>query len=187
VTVCALAPPAAGSQRGGVPNALRLLFWGSLAAATAAGAAHVLTYFDIPVFQTLPLVLLLVFVWPLVLWQWRRVPRRNLVSEIFGDIPRWLKVAAGVLLLFAFANFFACRALSGGTQPYRLADGRTVLLRGQEIVREVSASEFRHAQAMQVRMLTGFLVPGFALAALLLEACWIKNGPAMADEKVRGA
>jgi len=164
-----------------VPAALRLPYWVSLAAAAAAAIAYGLSFWDIPIFQVLPFVLLLIFVWPLVLWQWRRVPRRNLVSEIFGDIPRWMKAASAALLVFAFANFFACRWLNEGAQPYRLADGRHALLRQQLVVRELSAAEFRHAQAVQVRMLTGFLVPCFALSALLVEVCWIKNGPAMAD------
>jgi len=169
-----------------VPAALRLLFWVSLAATTATAAAYVLSFFAVPVPQMLAFVLLLLFVWPLVLWQWRRVPRRNLVSEVFGDIPRWMKAATAVLLLFAFANFFVCRWLNEGAQPYPLADGRHVLLRQQVVVRELTPAEYRHAQAVQVRMLTGFLVPCFALAVLLLEVCWIKNGPAMADRKLPG-
>jgi hypothetical protein len=133
----------------------------------------------------LALLPLLLLVWLSVVTQWRRVPRRNLVSEIFGDIPRWMKAAVVGLLVFVFANYLACRALNDAAQPNRLPDGRLALVaRGGKVVRELDAAGFSHAQAVQLRMLDGTLVACFALAALLAEACWIKNGPAMASRDV---
>jgi hypothetical protein len=130
----------------------------------------------------LPLLLL---VWLGVVAQWRRVPRRNLVSEIFGDIPRWMKIASAALLIFAFANHFVCRSLNRSAKPDRLPDGRNVLVdpRGA-VVAELSAADFRHAQAVQSRQLTGTLLACFGTAALLARACWIKNGPAMANRRL---
>jgi hypothetical protein len=167
-----------------VPFSLRFPLWAAVAGAAAALAAYLLTFGDRPVYQVLMLVPVLFLLWPLVLWRWRRVPRRNLVSEIFGDIPRWLKAATAALLLFGFANFFAGLWLNAGAHPHRLADGRLVLERHGHVVRTLDAPEFRHAELVQLRVLAAWLVPCYGLAAVLLQACWIKNGPAMADRKI---
>ena len=167
-----------------MPASLRLPFWVAVVCATAAAAGYAATFFDLAVLQLLMLVPLLFFVWPLALWRWRRVPRRNLVSEIFGDVPRWLKAATAALLLFAFANAFACWLLNDRARPHLYADGRAALVRGPVVVRTLTPAEYRHARAVQMRMLTGTLAPCFALAAVLLEVCWIKNGPAMADRDI---
>lgn len=167
-----------------MPLPLRLTFWISVLAALANAAVYVATFLGHAYYPVLFFLPLLFLIWPTVLWQWRRVPRRNLVSEIFGDIPRWLKLATVGLLLFAFANFFVCRALNDQAHPELLPDGRHVLRAGEHVVRVLSLEEFRRAEAVQVRMLGGFFVTCFAIAALLAEACWIKNGPAMADRKI---
>ena len=167
-----------------MPLKLRLPFWLAVLAALAAAVAYALTFADIAYHPTLFLLPLLFLVWFLVLQQWRRVPRRNLMSEIFGDIPRWMKGAAAALLLFVFTNCFACFALNSFASPQVLPDGRAVLRQQGQVVRELTTVEYRHAQAVQLRMLSGFFVGCFGLAALLAETCWIKNGPAMADRKI---
>ena len=168
-----------------VPAPLRFIFWIASLAALASAVAYALTFAGRTTYSVLFLLPLLLLVWLGVVTQWRRVPRRNLVSEIFGDIPRWMKAAVAGLLVFVFANFFVCRALNEHARPDSLADGRTVLVdRGGKVVRTLDAAEFRHAQALQLRMLSGSLVACFGLAALLAEACWIKNGTAMADRHV---
>jgi hypothetical protein len=168
-----------------VPAPLRFTFWIAALAALASAVAYALTFADRTYYAVLALLPLLLLVWLGVVTQWRRVPRRNLVSEIFGDIPRWMKAAVVGLLVFVFANFFVCRALNEHARPDSLPDGRTVLVdRGGKIVRTLGDAEYRHAQAVQLRMLSGSLVACFGLAALLAEACWIKNGTAMADRRV---
>jgi hypothetical protein len=167
-----------------VPTSLRLLLWVSVAATAACMVAHVLTFAGIAVQAVWWLLPLLFILWPMVVWHWRRVPRRNLASEIFGNIPRWMKFGAVTLVLYAFVNFFACRLWNESGRPERLADGRYVLRREQTVIRELTPMEFRGAQAVVVRLLTGEMLVIFALAALTLEACWIKNGPAMADRKM---
>ncbi len=167
-----------------MPLKLRLPFWIATLAACAAAVAYVLTFAGITYYPVLFLLPVLIVVWLVVLQLWRRVPRRNLRSEIFGDIPRWMKGAAAGLLLFAFVNCLACLALNSFARPQRLTDGRTVLQQNKQVVRELPPSEFRYAEARQLRMLTGFFVCCFGLAALLVETCWIKNGPAMADRKI---
>lgn len=169
----------------GVPAPLRLTFWIAALATVANAAAYGATFTDrVPHVALLGLPLLLL-VWLGVLAQWRRVPRRNLASEIFGDIPRWMKLAAAGLLLFAFVNFAVCRTLNAGARPEPRPDGSGALVaRGGAVVRPLDPAELRHAQAVQLRMLTGFCVACFGLAALLAEACWIKNGPAMADRRL---
>ncbi len=168
-----------------MPGSLRFTFWTATLATAANAAAYALTFADRASYWMLVSLPLLLLVWFAVVAQWRRVPRRNLASEIFGDIPRWMKLAVIGLLLFAFANFFGCRALNEGGRPDRLADGRTVLIaEGGKVLRELDAAGYRHAQAVQLRMMSGFFVACFGLAALLAEACWIKNGPAMADRNV---
>lgn len=169
----------------GVPAPLRFTFWIATLGALASAAAYALTFADRTYYWVLALLPLLLLVWLGVVTQWRRVPRQNLVSEIFGDIPRWMKVTVVGLLLFAFANHFVCRSLNAAAQPNRLPDGRLMLVaRGGEVVRELDAAGFSHAQAVQLRMLDGTLITCFGLAALLAQACWIKNSTAMADRDV---
>ena len=167
-----------------MPFRLRLPFWLASLCALAGAVAYGLTFADIAFYPILFLLPLLFLVWFLVLPEWRRVPRRNFRSEIFGDIPRWLKAAAAALLLFAFANSLACLALNSFARPQRLTDGRAVLQKNALVVRSLDAGEFRHAEAVQLRLLSGLFVGCFGLAALLVETCWIKNGPAMADRKI---
>ncbi len=181
----ALAGGAERAQLAPVPGSLRFTFWIATFGAVASAAAYALTFAGRTHYAVLLLLPVLLLAWLGVVTQWRRVPRRNLVSEIFGDIPRWMKAAAVGLLVFVFANFFVCRALNEAARPDRLDDGRTVLVaRGGKVVRELDAAAYAHAQVVQLRMLTGSLLACFGLAALLAEACWIKNGPAMADRRV---
>jgi hypothetical protein len=172
-----------------MPFGLRLLFWVSLLSAACCAAIHVLTFvgvaFSPVIFLMLLLFVALLFVvWPLVIWRWRRTPRRNFVSEVFGNIPRWMKYLAGALLVYAFANYYVCRALNDWGDPARLGDGRLVLQTKTHFVRELSPAEFRQAQAVQVRSLSGHLLVFFGLAVIVVRSIWIKNGPAMADAKV---
>ena len=168
-----------------MPGSLRFTFWIATLATAINAAAYALTFADRASYWLLFSLPLLFLVWPGVIAQWRRVPRRNLTSEIFGDIPRWMKLAVLGLLLFAFANFFVCRALNDAAQPELLGDGRPALVaRGGRVVRELAPAEYQHARAVQFRMMSGFFVACFGLAALLAEACWIKNGPAMANRRI---
>ena len=168
-----------------MPAPLRFIYWIACLATVASAIAYALTFADRTYYSVLALLPLLLLVWLGVVTQWRRVPRRNLVSEIFGNIPRWMKATVVGLLLFAFANHFVCRTLNDAAQPSRLPDGRLVLVaKGGKVVRELDAAGFSHAQAVQLRMLNGTLITCFGLAALLAQACWIKNSTAMADREV---
>lgn len=167
-----------------VPLALRLTFWLSSLCALAAAGTYVATFFGRALYPVLLLLPGLLVVWPLVLWQWRRVPRRNLTSQVFGDVPRWMKWSIAALLIFAFANYFAGNALNDGGAPRRRSDGTFVLVRGKETIRQLELPEFRRAEAIELRVVAGFFLTTYALAALLAEACWIKNGPAMADARI---
>ncbi len=168
-----------------MPGSLRFTFWIATLATAVNAVAYALTFAERTSYWLLFSLPLLFLVWPGIVAQWRRVPRRNLRSEIFGNIPRWMKISVIGLLVFAFANFFICRSLNDGAQPQILADGQTALVaRGGALVRSLDAAEFRRARAVQFRMMSGFFVACFGVAALLAEACWMKNGPAMADRKV---
>jgi hypothetical protein len=163
---------------------IRLLLLFSLFGAAACAAAHVLTFADIPFYPILLLVPLLLVVWSFVLWQFRRIPRKNLVSEIFGRVPRSTKTIAGALVVYALANFFLTTAALDGGEPARLLDGRLVLKVKGQVRRDLTSAEFRHVQALQVRMLTGHLMAFYAFAAFAVHACWLKSGPAMANAKI---
>jgi hypothetical protein len=172
-----------------MPFGLRLLFWVSALSTAFCAAVHVLTFTGIAFPPAILLVLLffvalLFVVWPLAIWRWRRMPRRNLVSEVFGNIPRWMKYLAGALLVYAFANFYVCRALNDGGEPVRLHDGSLVLQTKTGLGRELSPEEFRQAQTVQVRLLSGHLLVFFGLAVIVVRSVWIKNGPAMADARI---
>ncbi len=168
-----------------MPGSLRFTFWIATLATAVSGVAYGLTFWGLTSYWLLFGLPLLLLVWFAVVAQWRRVPRRNFASEIFGDIPRWMKIAVAALLLFAFANYFACRALNDGAQPEIRADGSAALVaRGGRVVRELDAAGLSRARAVQFRMMSGAFLACFGLAALLAEACWIKNGPAMADRRI---
>ena len=175
----------AGPPCHAVPLRLRLPFWIATLCACAGAVAYALTFANLAFHPILFLLPLLFLVWFLVLQQWRQVPRRNLRSEIFGDIPRWMKAAAAALLVFAFANFFACLAPSGSAHPGpAVGSPSAAQIAEPAALRPAQAETRRHAEALELRMLSGFFVCCFGLAALLVETCWIKNGPAMADRKI---
>jgi hypothetical protein len=162
----------------------RLLYLLSALGTAAAAAAHVLTFADIAFYPVLVLVPLLFVLWPLVLWQYRRIPRKNLFSEIFARVPAAMKVGTGVLLCYAIGNLFLAGAPLEGGSPTRLPEGKLVLKVKDQVRRELTPAEFRHAQALQVRMLTGHLIAFYALAGFAVYACWLKSGPAMANAKI---
>lgn len=168
-----------------MPPGLRFTFLLALFGAAACAAAHVLTFAGIAFYPILIFVPLLFIVWPLVIWQLRKVPRKNLVSEIFGNIPRWMKAGTVALLVYVFANFFLCLKLNDGGDPVRLSETRLVLKTRDKILRDLTPAEFRAAQAVQVRQLTGHLLVFFALAAFATHGLWLKSGPAMAHAKIR--
>jgi hypothetical protein len=167
-----------------MPASLRLLFLSSLFGTAACTAAHVLTFADIAFYPILIFVPLLFIVWPLVLWQLRHIPRKNIFSEIFGTIPHGLKLGAALLLAYVFINFFLCLRLNEGGEPVRLTENKLVLKTPEKIIREITPEAFRHAQAIQVRLLTGHLLVFFALAACATHICWLKTGPAMAKARI---
>jgi hypothetical protein len=167
-----------------MPFGLRVLYLLSAFGAAASAAAHALTFADIPFYYSLWLVPLLFVLWPLVIWQYRRIPRKNFFSEIFGRVPGGMKIAAGVLLFYAIGNLFLAGVGLEGGQPVRTTEGKLVLKVKDQVRRELTPAEFRHAQALQVRMLTGHLIAFYALAGFAIYACWLKSGPAMADAKI---
>ncbi|MBC7367752.1 MAG: hypothetical protein H7343_13240 [Undibacterium sp.] len=168
-----------------MPASLRLLFLGSLLGTAACAAAHVLTFADVAFYPVLVTVPLLFVIFPLVLWKFRGIPKKNFFSEIFGEIPRWMKIGGAILLVYTFANFLLCvRQLEGGNAR-RLPENRLVLMAKAKVIRDLTPAEFRHAQAVEVRLMTGHLFAFFAFAAFATHACWLKSGPAMATAKIR--
>jgi hypothetical protein len=143
-----------------MPLTYRLLFWASSFCFMLSLAMHLASFADIPFAPGVLLVPLLFLIWPLVVWQWRRLPRANLVSQVFGTIPRSMKILVGVLLVYCFVNFFVCISAIGGGVPLREADGRL---------------GFTHAQAVQTRMLSGHLMVFYGLAVIALRAFAIKS------------
>lgn len=166
--------------------AQRLLFLTTAFCLLLSAIIHVATFLDIAFYPAIFMVPLLFVIWPLVVWQWRRVPRRNLVLEIFGTIPRWMKILTGVLFAYLFANFLICYGTLSGGNPVRLEDGRYVIQKGQQILQTLDLAAFTHAQALQVRLLSGHLLAFYGLAMIALQAFHIKSSAYMADAKVKG-
>lgn len=147
---------------------------------------HLATFLDLAFPWAYLMVPVLFVLLPLIVWQWRRVPRRNLVLEIFGAIPRWMKITTALLFAYiAFSVVYCYGWLEGGI-PLKLEDGRFVLQRGQAILRVLSEQEYLHALALQSRLLTAQLFAFYGLGMIALQAFYIKTGPAMADAKVSG-
>lgn len=165
---------------------LRILYMVSFASLIVSVAVHISTFFGYAYYPVLLFVFLLFIVWPCIVWQWRRMPRSNLSSQVFGNIPRWMKITTVGLFVYVFVNYFVCRALNSGGQPVLLSDGRYVLQAGQQVLRVLDSSEYAWAQAYQIRMLSGHLLVFYGLAVLAIKALWIKTGPAMASAKVTG-
>jgi hypothetical protein len=95
-----------------------------------------------------------------------------------------MKVSSALLFAYVFINFFACIYLLDGGNPERMSDQRLVLKSKGKILRDLTPAEFRHAEAVQIRMLTGHLLVFFTLAGFIFHACWLKTGPAMANAKI---
>ncbi len=145
---------------------------------------HGATFFGQSFAPGIFMVPLLFIVWPLVIWQWRRVPRGNLVSEVFGSVPRWMKGLTLGLILYSFVNFFACMAQLDGGVPIRRPDGALVIQNHEQIVRTLTPEAYRQALAVQTRMLSGHLLAFYGLAVIALQAFWIKTGTGMAGAKL---
>lgn len=175
-----------------MPFLMSVLYWTSLAAFAVSVLAHLASFLGywldaVSLMRfVLVLVALLFAVWPMVVWQWRRVPRRNLVLEIFGNIPRWLKFASGFLVAYVFINYILCMALNDWAAPEILKDGSHVLRSGRQTLREITPERYQQAMAVQLRLHSGHLLAFYGLAAITLKSLWIKGGPAMAERKVSG-
>ena len=168
-----------------MPPRLRLPLLIALLATAACAAAHVLTFVGVAFYPILFFVPLLFILVPLAVWQFRRIPRKNFLSEIFADVPRGLKLGTVVLFLYAISNLFICLNLLDGGNPERAPENRLVLAAKGKIIRELTPTEFRQAQAVQVRLLTGHLVACFAVTAFAFHVAWLKTGPALANAKLR--
>lgn len=168
-----------------MPAALRLPLLISLLATAACAAAHVLTFVGVAFYPILFFVPLLFILVPLAVWRFRRIPRKNFLSEIFADITPGLKIGTVALFLYACANFFICLNLLDGGNPERAPDNRLVLAAKGKIIRELTPAEFRRAQAVQVRLVTGHLIACFAITAFAFHVAWLKTGPALASGKLR--
>lgn len=178
-----------------MPSPIRILYAISLVSALLSLAAHLATFTSLGANQDflsyslgllLMLVVLLFVTWPTIVWLWRRMPKRNMVSEIFGGIPRWMKVSVVTLFVYFVVNFILCRSLTDGGLPVVLKDGRHVLQSGDKIIRELNPEQFAWAQGYQVRLLTGHLLVFYSLAVLAIRAIWIKSGTSMASKNVEG-
>ncbi|MFA5264111.1 MAG: hypothetical protein WC378_09795 [Opitutaceae bacterium] len=169
-----------------MPAPLRILYLISLLSTIICGSVYIATFFGYADLSVIWFVLFLFILWPMVVWQWRRVPRCNLVSEIFGQVPLWMKITTVALILFIFINYLVNSSLIYGAQPIKLDDERLVLRKGELILRVLTPGEYAWAQAVQMRILAGHLVAFYGLAVIALRAFWIKTGPAMADAKVTG-
>ena len=168
-----------------MPAALRLPLLISLLATAACAAAHVLTFVDVAFYPILFFVPLLFILVPLAVWRFRRIPRKNFLSEIFADIPPGLKIGTVALFLYACANFFICLNHLDGGNPERAPENRLVLAAKGKIIRELTLAEFRRAQAVQVRLVTGHLIACFAITAFAFHVAWLKTGPALASDPLR--
>ena len=165
--------------------AFRLLYWGSMFCVLLSAVMHAATFFGQAFLPAIFMVPMLFILWPLVVWQWRQVPRGNLVSEIFGAIPRWMKAMTAGLFLYFFFNLFWCSAATDGGVPIRRSDGSMVLQRKEQIMRVLNEAQFHEAQALQTRMISGHLLTFYGLAVVALQAFWIKTGPAMANARLK--
>jgi hypothetical protein len=145
---------------------------------------HAATFFGYAFYPAVFMVLLLFVLWPMIVWQWRLIPKRNLVLEIFGAVPVWMKVTLGLLILYPFVNAYLCHSANLGGNPVQLADKRYVLQSGEQVLRVLTPEEFQTARAVQIRMLSGHLLGFYGVAVIALRAFWIKSGTYMADAKI---
>lgn len=178
-----------------MPTSIRFTYSATMALTFLSLMAHLATFTSLAVNETffayslgllLMLLVMLLVVYPTIIWLWRRLPKGNLVSEVFGSIPRWLKIAVVGLLVYLVLNYLICRSLNDGGVPVVLKDGRRVLQSGNDILRVLSREQYAWAEARQIRMITGHFVVFYGLALLAVHAIWLKTGTAMASKRVKG-
>lgn len=148
-----------------------LFYWIAIFSATICGTAHLATFAGQAFYPVIYFVILLFIVWPMVILRWRWLGRAMKSPTLYMGYSRTLIGMALGCIAYIFANYLICKVLNDGGNPVRLDDGRFVIQVGNKIVRNLTAEGYSHAQAVQVRMLSGHLFGFYALAAIALRVC----------------
>ena len=123
---------------------------------------HTITFFGIDPQAEFPLVWLLhpgiflAFI-PLLVIHWKETGERFGKMDhalVMKYAPEWMKIFCRVLTVYAVINFGLCLVLlDGGATD--IWDERYVLHSHGELIREVSAEEFRSLRSYEVRLFSG--------------------------------
>lgn len=169
------------------------VFWAAFAAAVLAMslAVHVSTFFGVDPMAAVPgvmLIYLLVFP-PFIaaIYYLRKVRAAEL------RVPRWMKIAGGLLVCYAVISAALFIILGEGGGPEQ-RDARFFLTSHGTILRELTHAEFLQQQAYVVRFFsTGWMLFSAIALGLLIAAPRSANsyagttlGPSMAEESVQG-
>ena len=136
-------------------------------------AANVSTYLGVDPQQAFPHVWLLHFGMFVVF-----IPAAVLHNTVRGDrgegrrrrgsftnMPRWMRVCMGVLFAYALVNAFTTwPRLEGSPQVDRSTGGFVLNERGK-VVRRLSAAEYHHHRALEVRGMSGHWMMLYGLSA----------------------
>ncbi len=170
-----------------MPFSLRLLFVITFLATAFCALVHVATFFGFAISAydlLIPLLILvtsLFVVWPMIVWKWRKVPRRNMVGEIFSQVSSPFRWGGAALIIYFFVNYALCRSGNSWAQPTLLKDGRFVLQAGDQILRTLTQAEYMKALSIELRLHAGHLMVFYGLAFIAIKALWIKTGPKAAE------
>jgi hypothetical protein len=145
----------------------------ALAGFAAALAVHAAALSGVDVQALFPGVMALhagIFVvfLPFVFFMRRTFGPRPGWAALRGSVPGPVLVAGAALMAYAVANFLWCVGDLRGGAP-AVVDGRHVLEHHGRVLREITAAEFTHARATEVRLFSGhwmafFFMPFAAFA-----------------------
>jgi len=153
------------------------IFWASFAAVVlvASLAIHVSTFFGVDPMESIPHVMLLhLLIFPpfiAAIAYLRRVRPADL------QVPRWMKVCGGVLVVNAVVTGVLFVILGEGGGPHQ-RDGKFFLMEHGMIIRELTRAEFGQQQAYVVR----FFSSGWALFSAIALGALIIARPARAGD-----
>lgn len=142
-------------------------------------AVHGATFFDVDVQAHIPYVWLLhigvfvVFI-PAVILQNQRLKAMKAVArgprasrDVFYGMPRWIGRTVVVLFAYTMVNFGLFMYRMEGS-PSKRPDGTYELSEHGRLIRRVTAAEYRHFRALEVRGFSGHWMLFYAVSALLI-------------------
>lgn len=163
----------------------KLLFYVAATGWLLGLIVHLLAIADFPLSMQTPLIWLLnigiLAVWFPAILELRKdgaliayqqsglIERLNplgLMKIVFKWSPRWLTIVAIICFFYAFINFAWFMAAHPGVTDIK--DGQYILHNHGQLIRTLTAQEYRHYEAVTVRGFSGHWLAFYSIAAAIL-------------------